>query len=108
MRVATIRSRKARLAVTGALMAAALTLSAPTPAAAQDDPNPGAITFTGSIIAFGKLQGTFSGKPLLLPARHWLNLAALVEPPDLFEHSPRHHHGQCVDEEIRVIQGAER
>jgi NAD(P) transhydrogenase subunit beta len=38
----------------------------------------GAITFTGSIIAFGKLQGTISGKPLMLPARHWLNLIAIV------------------------------
>ena len=34
----------------------------------------GAITFTGSIVAFGKLQGTISGKPLLLPLRHVLNL----------------------------------
>jgi len=33
----------------------------------------GAITFTGSIIAWGKLKGTFSGKPLLLPGRHLLN-----------------------------------
>jgi len=38
----------------------------------------GAITFTGSIIAFGKLQGTISGKPLTLPARHWLNLVAIL------------------------------
>ena len=38
----------------------------------------GAVTFTGSIIAFGKLQGAISGKPLMLPARHWLNLAALL------------------------------
>jgi NAD(P) transhydrogenase subunit beta len=38
----------------------------------------GAITFTGSIIAFGKLQGTISGKPLTLPARHWLNLIAIL------------------------------
>ena len=34
----------------------------------------GSITFTGSIIAFGKLQGVISGKPLLLPARHLLNV----------------------------------
>ncbi len=38
----------------------------------------GAITFTGSIVAFGKLQGTLSGKPLLLPARHALNVIALL------------------------------
>ncbi|KUY72522.1 Re/Si-specific NAD(P)(+) transhydrogenase subunit beta [Burkholderia sp. RF4-BP95] len=38
----------------------------------------GAITFAGSIIAFGKLSGKIGGKPLLLPARHWLNLAALL------------------------------
>jgi NAD(P) transhydrogenase subunit beta len=33
----------------------------------------GAITFSGSIIAFGKLSGKIGGKPLLLPARHALN-----------------------------------
>ncbi len=38
----------------------------------------GAITFSGSLIAFGKLAGRIGGKPLLLPARHWLNLAALL------------------------------
>jgi len=38
----------------------------------------GAVTFTGSIVAFGKLRGTFSSKPLMLPHRHKLNLAALV------------------------------
>jgi NAD(P) transhydrogenase subunit beta len=39
----------------------------------------GAVTFTGSIVAFGKLRGLIDGKPLLLPGRHWLNLAlALV------------------------------
>ncbi|WP_313082811.1 Re/Si-specific NAD(P)(+) transhydrogenase subunit beta [Pulveribacter sp.] len=38
----------------------------------------GAVTFSGSLIAFGKLNGKIGGKPLLLPARHWLNLAALL------------------------------
>jgi NAD(P) transhydrogenase subunit beta len=38
----------------------------------------GAVTFSGSIIAFGKLSGKIGGKPLLLPARHWLNLLALL------------------------------
>ena len=38
----------------------------------------GGVTFTGSIIAFGKLRGSISGKPLMLPARHWINLAGLV------------------------------
>jgi NAD(P) transhydrogenase subunit beta len=38
----------------------------------------GAVTFSGSVIAFGKLAGKLSGKPLLLPARHWLNLAGLL------------------------------
>ncbi|WP_233859163.1 Re/Si-specific NAD(P)(+) transhydrogenase subunit beta [Paraburkholderia sp. HD33-4] len=38
----------------------------------------GAVTFSGSIIAFCKLSGKIGGKPLLLPARHWLNLAALL------------------------------
>ena len=34
----------------------------------------GGVTFTGSVVAFGKLRGSLSGKPLLLPARHMLNL----------------------------------
>jgi NAD(P) transhydrogenase subunit beta len=38
----------------------------------------GAITFTGSVIAFGKLEGRISGRPVLLPGRHWLNLAGIV------------------------------
>ncbi|HEY1555983.1 MAG TPA: NAD(P)(+) transhydrogenase (Re/Si-specific) subunit beta [Kofleriaceae bacterium] len=37
----------------------------------------GAITATGSVLAFLKLRGSVSGKPLLLPARHFLNLAML-------------------------------
>ena len=38
----------------------------------------GSITFTGSIIAFGKLQGTLSGKPLILPMRHMMNAVAVI------------------------------
>ena len=38
----------------------------------------GAITFTGSVIAFAKLNGNMSGAPILLPARHLLNLALAV------------------------------
>ena len=38
----------------------------------------GAITFTGSIIAYGKLSGTIDGKALLLPGRHLINIAMLV------------------------------
>ncbi|GAA1991223.1 Re/Si-specific NAD(P)(+) transhydrogenase subunit beta [Terrabacter lapilli] len=38
----------------------------------------GAVTFTGSIVAFLKLSARISSRPLMLPARHWLNLAALV------------------------------
>ena len=38
----------------------------------------GAVTFSGSIAAFGKLSGHMGGSPLLLPARHWLNLAGLI------------------------------
>ncbi|QSR18752.1 NAD(P)(+) transhydrogenase (Re/Si-specific) subunit beta [Novosphingobium sp. KA1] len=38
----------------------------------------GAITFSGSVIAFAKLNGNMSGAPILLPARHSINLAALL------------------------------
>ncbi len=38
----------------------------------------GAITFTGSVIAFGKLSGRMSGKPITLPLRHVINLALAV------------------------------
>ncbi|HOB95573.1 MAG TPA: Re/Si-specific NAD(P)(+) transhydrogenase subunit beta [Aquabacterium sp.] len=38
----------------------------------------GAVTFSGSLIAFGKLSGKIGGKPLLLPGRHLLNLAGLL------------------------------
>src|SRR6185436_830604 len=38
----------------------------------------GAVTFSGSVIAFGKLSAKISGKPVLIPGRHWLNLLGLV------------------------------
>jgi NAD(P) transhydrogenase subunit beta len=38
----------------------------------------GAVTFSGSIIAFGKLSGKIGGSPLLLPGRHLLNLIGLL------------------------------
>ncbi|WP_064608645.1 Re/Si-specific NAD(P)(+) transhydrogenase subunit beta [Photobacterium sp. J15] len=38
----------------------------------------GAVTFTGSVVAFGKLRGVISSKPLMLPHRHKLNLVAVI------------------------------
>ena len=38
----------------------------------------GAVTFSGSVIAFGKLSGKIGGKPVLLPGRHWMNLLGLL------------------------------
>lgn len=38
----------------------------------------GAVTFAGSVIAFGKLSGRIGGSPVLLPGRHWMNLAGLL------------------------------
>jgi len=38
----------------------------------------GAITFSGSVIAFGKLSAKISSKPMLIPGRHWFNLGLLI------------------------------
>ncbi len=38
----------------------------------------GAVTFAGSVVAFGKLNGSFGSKPLMLPARHLINISLLV------------------------------
>ena len=41
----------------------------------------GAITFSGSVIAFLKLNGNMSGKPIMLPLRHVINLGTLAGDP---------------------------
>ncbi len=54
----------------------------------------GALTFTGSVIAYGKLSGIIGGQPMLLPARHWLNLimfVAVVIVAIKFVGEPEHH-----------------
>ena len=38
----------------------------------------GAVTFSGSVIAFGKLSGKITGNPMLIPGRHWFNLGLLI------------------------------
>ena len=38
----------------------------------------GGYTFTGSVVAWGKLEGRITSKPWLIPARHWVNLGMLV------------------------------
>jgi NAD(P) transhydrogenase subunit beta len=38
----------------------------------------GAVTFSGSLIAFGKLSARITGRPVLIPARHWINLVGLL------------------------------
>jgi len=38
----------------------------------------GAITFSGSVIAFAKLSGKIGGTPVMIPGRHWLNLGLLI------------------------------
>ncbi len=38
----------------------------------------GAVTFSGSVIAFGKLSGKIGGNPMLIPGRHWFNLILLI------------------------------
>ena len=35
----------------------------------------GGVTFTGSVVAFGKLKGVIDGKPVMIPGRHWFNFA---------------------------------
>jgi NAD(P) transhydrogenase subunit beta len=54
----------------------------------------GAVTFTGSVIAFLKLSGRMSGKPIVLPARHAVNIAigvALLLAIALFVRTEGHH-----------------
>ena len=56
----------------------------------------GAVTFTGSIIAFGKLQGMIGSRPLMLPGRHLINAAiglACIWLGAEFISAPDHHDG---------------
>jgi NAD(P) transhydrogenase subunit beta len=55
----------------------------------------GAVTFSGSVIAFGKLSAKISGRPVLLPGRHWMNLAGLLV---VIWFAWRFIHTQSVDE----------
>lgn len=59
----------------------------------------GAVTFTGSIIAFLKLSAKISGAPLVLPGRNWLNLGALLVSLALmvwFVRAPQHSAGSWI------------
>ena len=38
----------------------------------------GAVTFTGSVVAWGKLDGRIDSKPMMLPFRHWINIGIIV------------------------------
>ena len=66
----------------------------------------GAITFSGSLIAFAKLNGNMSGKPILLPARHLINLglaAGLVVLAVLFVQSENPAQSQMLFWAIAVV-----
>ncbi len=68
----------------------------------------GVVTFTGSLIAFGKLNGRIDGKPLTLPARHWMNLAGLLVViyfGGVFIQSPSHEQGITALIVMTVIAG---
>ncbi|MBK7000264.1 MAG: Re/Si-specific NAD(P)(+) transhydrogenase subunit beta [Rhodoferax sp.] len=68
----------------------------------------GVVTFTGSLIAFGKLNGRIDGKPLTLPGRHWMNLAGLLVViyfGGVFIQSPSHEQGITALVVMTVIAG---
>ncbi|MBK6513028.1 MAG: NAD(P)(+) transhydrogenase (Re/Si-specific) subunit beta [Polyangiaceae bacterium] len=56
----------------------------------------GAVTFTGSIVAFGKLRGSIPSKPLLLPGRHAMNLGIFLASAALMVPFLGGHHGSAV------------
>src|SRR5271170_1036447 len=74
----------------------------------------GAITFTGSVIAFLKLSGRMSGKPITLPGRHVINIAlaiGLVAPARRPAHHPdrrRRHAGRDLDAQFLFRLGGGR
>ncbi len=61
----------------------------------------GGITFTGSVIAFGKLRGSIAGKPLMIPGRHLLN-AAMVTGCVYFGYDFMGSHGHTTGSEFPV------
>ena len=66
----------------------------------------GAVTFTGSLVAFGKLNGKISSKPLQLPGKHKLNLAALIAALVLLVVFLQNSHAQDVTETLyRLVNG---
>jgi len=66
----------------------------------------GAVTFTGSLVAFGKLNGKISSKPLQLPHKHTLNLAALAASLVLLIVFLQNSHAQEVTETLyRMVNG---
>ena len=66
----------------------------------------GAVTFTGSLVAFGKLNGKISSKPLQLPHKHTLNLAALAASLVLLIVFLQNSHAQEVTETLyRMVDG---
>ena len=66
----------------------------------------GAVTFTGSLVAFGKLNGKISSKPLQLPGKHKLNLAALAASLVLLVVFLQNSHTQEITETLyRMVNG---
>jgi NAD(P) transhydrogenase subunit beta len=68
----------------------------------------GAITFTGSIIAFLKLSGRMSGKPILLPGRHALNIGLALRAHRLHRHVLPPAERRSISGRSRLVVAARR